>query len=163
MIAAPTQRPGWRTGTALMSSGRICATAVSVSAVGVATALSRLARNLSGLLANCSVDRRVRDRALLDAPLLQDGLVRAVGHEDLQRVADRLGHAVALGDRDPVRRGVVRAARQLELTVRLLDDVSRDGRVSHSYFPATARESEIRRVLIREDENLHGRLACGLA
>src|SRR6185312_186691 len=110
-IALATQRPQWRTGTALISSGRMLWSAMSAA------------------LADGAVDHRVGDRAIRDAPLGEDRLVLAIGHERLHRVEDRLGHAVALRDRDPVGRGPVGRAHGLELAARLLHLVVGNRRV----------------------------------
>src|SRR5215472_3358229 len=73
-----TQRDGWRTGTALISSG------------GTAEAAPP-----GAMSACCAVDLRVRDGALLDAPLLQDRHVRALLHQVLDGGEHGLRHPVA--------------------------------------------------------------------
>src|SRR5258705_893478 len=111
-IAALIQRPGCRTGTALMSSGR---------PVGAWTCCMSADPLTAWPLGRRPVDRRVLDRALLDPPLVEDLRIGAVGHELLQRVVDRLGHAGALRDRNAVRRGPIVRPDELELPVGLLD------------------------------------------
>src|SRR5215475_9875700 len=95
-ITPAIHRPGWRTGIALISSG------------GTAEAAPP-----GAMSADCAVDLRVGDGAALDAPLLENRLVLTVLHEVLDRFEDRLGHAVVLGERDPVRRRGVRLAGEL--------------------------------------------------
>src|SRR5512133_3726542 len=151
-MAVATQRPGWRTGIALISS------ALTGSAVSVAiTPQSR------PWLADRAVDRRVVDRPLLDVPLLQERRVRAVVDELLQRVEDWLGHAVALGDRHAVRSGVVRLPRQLEVPIGLLDDVRRHRGVSHAHLLAAALDREVGGVLVGIDVDADARLPGLLA
>ena len=100
-MAATIQRPGWRTGTALIGSERSAGVAV-VSAVVIDRTgpIQLVAPLIVGL----------RDRAGLDAPLRQDRLVLAVRHELLERGEHRLGQAAVLRDRDAVGRSAVRLA-----------------------------------------------------
>src|SRR6185437_4748637 len=96
MIAAATHRPGWRTGTARIVSGRArCACAVACS----------LTCSLTQSSARGAVDHGIGDRAVLDAPLAEDLRVGAVRNQNLERGEDRVGHPVALRDRDAVGRG----------------------------------------------------------
>src|SRR6478672_6343822 len=97
--------------------------------------------------ADGAVDLRVRDGAALDAPLGED----------------RLRHAVVLRQRDPVGRRPVRLAAELELSVRLLDDVRSHRRVSHADLGATAGERQVRLVLVVEGGHLDAGLAGALA
>src|SRR5437763_11464674 len=98
-IAAATHRPGWRTGIALISSGRPDGGAGSVVAVALSTGTTE-ANGMRPRLADRSVDLRVGDRARLNPPLRQDGLVGPVRHQLLERVEDRLRHTVPLRDCD---------------------------------------------------------------
>src|ERR1700751_2575425 len=141
-----TQRPGWRTGIARISSGG----AAEAAPPGV-------------MSAGCAVDLRVRDGAALDAPLDEDLVVRAVLHQVLHRVEDGLRHAVVLRQRDPVRRRPVRLAGELELAVRLLDDVCGHRRIGHAHLSPTAGNRQVRLVLIVEGGDLHAGLPGSLA
>src|SRR3954452_3651256 len=88
----PTQRPGWRTGTAVMSAGASPGPAEVFREV-VVTGRPGSARG--------AVDHRVGDRTRADPPLVQDRLVRPVRDQRLHRAEDRvLGRARGLGDRD---------------------------------------------------------------
>ena len=59
--------------------------------------------------------------------------------------------AAALRHRDPVGRDAVGVPAELELAARLLDDVRGDGRVGHAELGATARDRQVRAVLVRID------------
>src|SRR4051812_44870661 len=141
-MAAAIQRPGWRTGTALMRSG-----------AGSATA---------SLLADGGVDLGGLDRAPLDVPLLQDRRVGAALDQSLQGVLNRLREAGSLLERDAIRERAVVLADQLELAgVRHL--VGGDRRVGHADLRPAAGQGEVGPVLVGEGEHLHGGLACALA
>src|SRR4051812_41964625 len=107
--AAAIQRPTCRTGTAVIASGRPPGSGP--------TRLVVSAEDATAPLAGGPVDRGVVDGARLDPPLLEDRLVLAVGDQRLHAGEHRLGHPVALRDRDPVRRRAVRLAGELELAV----------------------------------------------
>src|SRR5580704_16132674 len=109
---AASQRPGWRTGTALISSGRAAAGSL-ISVPGEGQAARGLARG--------AVDSRSGDRARRDAPALQDREVLAVGYQQLECPQDRLRHPRSLRDRDAVGCGAVRFADELERALGLLD------------------------------------------
>ena len=103
MTAVATQRPGCRTGTALMFSGRPVPTSHVVPDVTHA------------VLARSAVDRGRGDGAVRDTPLVEDRLVAAVGDHRRERCLDRLlQRAGGLRDRDAVRRDFVRLAGELE-------------------------------------------------
>src|SRR5512132_3818640 len=106
-----TQRPGCRTGTAVMASG--CArSAVFVSVM------------LAPGPADSGIDGGGVDGARLDAPLVEDRLVGAVGDQRLDGVGHRLGElGLVLLDHITVRRRVVNVTEQFELAVGLLDGV----------------------------------------
>src|SRR4030088_212641 len=88
-----TQRPGCRTGTALISSGRRLGSGMSVAPVADTSYLmSRSACR--------AVDRRVGDRGGLDFPFLEDCHVRAVGDQHLERFEHGFGHAISLRERE---------------------------------------------------------------
>src|SRR4029450_5540001 len=91
-IAVATQRPGWRTGIALISADLLSSGLVRsrVSVVAIETSYDRRG------LANRAVDGGVVDRPLLDVVLLQEGHVRPVRHQLLDRVEDRLRHPAVL-------------------------------------------------------------------
>src|SRR5262249_53766277 len=150
-IAVATHRPGWRTGIALISSGRTWST--------VSVAIRPRVRRLT----DCRVDLRVRNRALLHVPLREQLLVRPVADQLLERRLGGLRHPVALRERDAVRSVVVRLPGQLELPVRLLDDVRGDGRVGHTDLLPAALDREVGRVLVRIDVDADRRLAGALA
>src|SRR5262245_56654076 len=117
MRTPATQRPGCRTGTALISSA---ATGGATSGVAVAIAPPCCS------LARRAVDHGLGDGAVLHAPLEQDLLVLAVRDQLLHRRQHLLGECVALRNRDPVRRSAVSLAGEREHPVRLLDDVGGD-------------------------------------
>src|SRR4051795_5421791 len=143
-IATAIQRPGCRTGTALISSGRPAGASDSLACV-VVTRPRRLGRG--------SVDHGVRDRPGLNSPLLQDRLVLPARDQLLERGLDRLLHAALLRDRDAVRRLAVGLAGDLELAARLLGDVRRHRRVGHAHVGAATRQGEVRAVLVGEDQD----------
>src|ERR1700755_391072 len=145
-ITPATTGPGWQTGIALISSG------------GTAEAAPP-----GAMSADCAVDLRVGDGAALDAPLGEDLVVRPTLDQVLHRVEDRLRHAVVLRQRDPVGGCPVRLAAELELPVRLLDDVSSDGRIGHADLGATAGQRQVRLVLVVEGGHFHTGLAGVLA
>src|SRR5690348_11156694 len=90
--AIVTQRPGCRTGTAVIASVRARPDGVW-SLIGVSDLGIHFGRG---------------DRAGLDAPLGGDRLVRAVRDQRLDRLLDRVGEVgLVLGDHVPVRRRVV--------------------------------------------------------
>src|SRR5918996_4566377 len=106
-----TQRPGCRTGTAVMAWG--CARS------GVFVSVMRAPRSRRSGVEGWAVDG-----ARLDAPLLEDRLVGAVGDQRPDRVGDRLAEVgLVLLDDVTVRGGVVDVTEQLELAVGLLDGV----------------------------------------
>src|SRR3954468_13133241 len=115
ITAMRTQRPGCRTGTALIGSGR---------------ARSLTSRSVIDD-SDGRVHRGVGDGAGVDAPLRQDRLVGAVGDQRLQRALDRDGHRVGLvlGQHVAVRRRGVDVADQRQLAVGLLHRVRTDRRV----------------------------------
>src|SRR3954452_19832417 len=152
-MAAAIQRPGCRTGTALMSSGRPaggpgCVTSGNATYVGSARR---------------PVDHRVRDRTGLDAPLREDRLVLAARDQLLHRGLDGLLHSALLRYRYAVRRLSVWLAHDLELAARLLDDVGGHGRVGHAHLCATARQRQVGPVLVGIHLHRDGRLAARLA
>src|SRR4051794_26029148 len=118
-IAPATQRPGRRTGTARMSSGRP-SPPVSLTA------------DTAQRLAGGAVDLWVADRAVLDPPLFEDRLVLAVRHQFLQRFEHRLGEPAALRNGKAVGGEFVGFADELELAFVLLDLVVDDRRVGHA-------------------------------
>src|SRR5579884_254623 len=118
-----SQRPGWRTGIARISSG-----GAAEAAPPEATSESR------------GVELGLGDGTGLHAPFDQDLAVRAVLHQVLEGRDQRLRHPVVLGERDPVRREGERLACQLELPVRLLDDVGGDLRVEEADLLPAARD-----------------------
>src|SRR4051812_5648546 len=105
ITAMRTQRPGCRTGTALIGSGR--ARSVVVWSV------------IDG--SDGRVHRGVGDPTRVDAPLREDRLVGAVGDQGLQRALDRHRHraGLVLGQHVAVRRRVVDGADQGQLAVGL--------------------------------------------
>src|SRR5438128_795532 len=152
--AAATQRPGRRTGMALISSGRPAGASLS-AAPGSATSY------LIPSLACGAVDRRVAERRALQFPLLEDRLIGAVGDQQLQRREHGLRHAVVLGQRETLGRSAERRARA-NLDAELSDLVGDDRRVGEINFRASAGEREVGVVLTWEDQQLD-RLAGGLA
>src|SRR6266508_219620 len=112
MTTMATQRPGWRTGTAVTASGR------ARSAVFVSVMTPRAGTRTSG------VDGRGVDGPRVNAPLGQDRLVGPVGDERAERAGERIGEVgLLLLDHVPVRRRVVDVTEQLELAVGLLHRV----------------------------------------
>src|SRR4029453_179600 len=110
-ITIATQRPGCRTGTAVMASG--CARS------GVFVSVMRAPGP-----AGSGVDGGAVDGARLDAILLEDRLVGAVRDQRADRVGDRLGEfGPDLLEHATVRRPVLDVTQQLELAVCLLDSV----------------------------------------
>src|SRR6266545_3521806 len=93
MTTMATQRPGWRTGTAVTASGR------ARSAVFVSVMTPRAGTRTSG------VDGRGVDGPRVNAPLGQDRLVGPVGDERGARAGERIG-AVGLLHRVGGPRGV---------------------------------------------------------
>src|SRR3954451_11797593 len=144
-IAPATQRPGRRTGTARMSSGRP-SPPVSLTADTV----QRLALG--------AVDLRVADRAVLDPPFFEDRLVLAFGHQVLQGFQQRLGEPAALRHRKAVGGEFIGFAHRLELAVVLLDLVVHDRRVGHPALGAAAGDREVDLVLAWEAFRCHGLL-----
>src|SRR3954471_9771024 len=111
ITAIATHRPGWRTGTARMGSGRSVRGSASVVV----------------MTSDARVDLRRRDRPLRDTPLVEDLAVGAVRDDRLQRTEDGLVEALrVLREHVPVGRGVVDVAQQLQLAVGLLDGVGAD-------------------------------------
>src|SRR3954452_1687249 len=141
-MAAAIQRPGWRTGTALMRSG-----------AGSATA---------SLLADGGVDLGGLDRAPRDIPLLQDRRVGTVLDQRLQAVLNGLRKAGSFLDGDAVGERPVVLADDLELAS-VLDLVGRHRRVGHTDLGPPARDREVGAVLVGERKHLHARLAGLLA
>src|SRR6266536_3718445 len=143
-IPTATQRPGCRTGTALIAAGR----ARSVSTCVVI-----------GL--GAGVHGRVGDAAGGDAPLVEDLLVRALADQLLDRGRDGLAEVrLVLGQHVPVRRGVVDLTGQRELTVGLLHRVRAHRRVGqHALVLAgyhRRRRVALRLVLVDGDGRLAG-------
>src|SRR5579875_2280581 len=138
-ITIATHRPGCRTGTALISGGRVPAACRWSCAVTAS--------------ADRAVDHWLGDPAALHAPLLEQLLVRAVLHQLFQRCLHGPCHAVALRQRDAVRRDLERLAGHLELAVGLLDDVGDDLRVSEAHLRPTAGHREVGAVLVAERQD----------
>src|SRR5437588_6144235 len=128
-IAATIQRPGWRTGTARMSSGRRASAPAPPGGAETGSG--------SGL-ADGAVDLRGGDGARLDPPLGEDRLVPPVGDQHLQRREQGTGQPAALGDGDPVRERAVGLAHQLELPAGLLDLIDGHRVVGHGRLPPAA-------------------------
>src|SRR5437868_3293193 len=149
MMSADTHLPGWRTGTARMISGR-------PSAVFSETVMIRLALS--------AVDHRVGDGAGLDAGLLQDRLVAAVGDHLLEGGLDGLLHrAGVLADRHAVRRGVVGLADDLQLAAGLLDRVADDRGVGEHRLDLSGEQVGVDLGLLLAHHDLAAGLAGGLA
>src|SRR4029453_16565686 len=146
-----TQRPGCRTGTAVMASG--CArSAVFVSVMRAPGS------------APSGIDGGVVDGARLDAPLLEDRLVGAVGDQRLDRVGGRLGElGLVLLDHVTVRRRVVDVTKQLELAVGLLDGVRQHGGVGQHGLVLARHDRGRRLALVLVAVDGDGRLAGALA
>src|SRR5215469_10993756 len=156
--AAASHRPGWRTGTAWISSGGPSWTAVWPApwlSGGVVTG------TFPGRVASArrAVDHRISDGSGLDAPLLEDLGIGAVRDQNLHRGEHRIVKASVLRHGDSVRRCSVRLARELERAVRLLDLVRGDRRVGHCDLRPTRGECQVDGVLVVEDLKAHGRLA----
>src|SRR3984885_4219311 len=98
MTAAATQRPGRRTGTAVMSSGRPAVCGIGSEDTRCYSFSSSAAR---------AIDRGGRQRSGLQAPFGEDLRIRAVGDQRLQRRLDRLGQPAALRNREAIRSGFV--------------------------------------------------------
>src|SRR5882757_996575 len=130
--ATDTQRPGWRTGTALIGAAPVGAEPTG----GLGSVCVVTGRSLSGV----GVDLRGLDRTVGAAravPLGHDLAVGAVVDQCLHRALDRLGElTLALLQRDAVRRGLVLAAQWLKLAVGLADRVVDHWRVGqHGHDP----------------------------
>src|SRR5215213_9571178 len=154
MTTMATQRPGWRTGTALTVSGG--------TRSGVLVAVSVMAP--APFDRTSGVDGRVVDRPRVHAPLGEDPLVGAVVDQGLDRIGDGLGEvALLLLDDVAVGGGVVDVAEQLELAVGLLDGVGEHRGVGQ-HGVVLARDDRGRGLvlaLVAVDGD--GRLAVGLA
>src|SRR3990170_3555811 len=113
ITATASHRPGWRTGTALIGSGR------PSFSIGGDTPVTSSAPDLRG-----------RDRAVGHVPLLEDRRVGAVVDQGLDRAAHRLGVlALALREGSAVRSGAVGVAELLDRTVRRVPRIGDDGGV----------------------------------
>src|SRR5215469_11624416 len=123
-IAAPIQRQGCRSGTALIAS-----------AGGAGSTVFNVV--MAHASADRSVDGRRLDLARLDAPSLADLVVRAVVHQRLQCLLQRLAKGRALRDRPSVGRRLEDLPGRLELATALLDGVrSHRGVRRHRSRPA---------------------------
>src|SRR5882757_543497 len=153
-----TQRPGWRTGTALIGAapvGAELAGGIGLGSVSVVTG-----RSLSGV----GVDLCGLDRALGAVPLGHDLAVGAVLDQCLHRALDRLGEVtLALLQRDAVRRGLVLVAQLLELPVGLDHRVVHHRRVGqHGHDPLGGQRQRYVGLGLQRGQR-DRRLALGLA
>src|ERR1039457_4670924 len=111
ITATATQRPGCRTGTARMFSGR-----------PETVSLSDIIEGSTGR----AVDHWRGDRAGVVAPLVEDRLIAAVRDHRRERGLDSGCESGSLRDRDAVRRGLVDLTRELDLAGKLFDGIGRD-------------------------------------
>src|SRR5262245_28590464 len=140
MTTEATQRPGWRTGTALMSAG---------PAAGGTSGTPGVAGSGPGRSARRAIDHDASagDAAFHHAPLGQDLLIDPLGHDGFHGGEDRGGHAARLGDGDAVGHYKERRAGQLEHPVRLLDDPGRNLGVGEAGVGPAAGYGQVGRVL----------------
>src|SRR4051812_40716089 len=157
MTNAATQRPGWRTGIALMASGALLS-AVSRSVTPPSSSLPHRTSAGGG------VELRRVHRVRVDVPLLQDLVVRAVLDQGVDRTLDRLLHAGdALRHADGVHGRLPAVADLLELGVALADEVLDDDLVGEHHVILAGQHRGVGRALVLVVDVGLQRLAGGLA